>query len=297
MKNRIKYISLLLWLPFMVSCEDINAGGEEAKNPEIEVTFTSAVYEYGADTEWAGNESIGIFMKKNKAEDLSDGNIVNGTANRRFTAAADGTLSPASEEEAFIYQQDGSKVDFVAYYPYRTTVSGGTLAIGSAGDNSEVLYSNNATGKYKGKASVKLNFGRTTSKIIMNIANGVGVSEDDLETIEVKVNGMYTGGILNLATGNVEYTGSPETITATVSEAGKKAELVVMPTVSTPAAGRKIIFSAASGVSQIYDFAADHKFEMGKQYTLDVTFSISGIEVTISDITDWVVEEETGNAS
>lgn len=78
---------------------------------------------------------------------------------------------------------------------------------------------------------------------------------------------------------------------------GKSAEVLILPTAPETAAGvRELIFSTG-GVTHSYIFDAAQVFEMGKEYVLDVTVSVPGISIEISEIKDWTVETVDGVSS
>ena len=70
---------------------------------------------------------------------------------------------------------------------------------------------------------------------------------------------------------------------------------MVLPTNELPSSGRDLRFTVKN-IAQTYRFDENLRFEMGKQYTLDVVIANPGIEVTIRTIEDWIVDDETGDA-
>lgn len=282
------------------ACEDINEGGGKDYNTEVEVTFASKIVAYDSnDTEeWDGGESVGVFMKKNKAGFAAE-DIVNGVSNRRLIADADGSLCVPENEPSIIFQQDASKVDFVLYHPWLEILPENGIPVDvSDPENKEkygTLYSNNATGKYKSQSPVKVEFRHIPAKIILEMTNGTGFEAEDLKSLQVEARGVYTAGLLALDTGIVTPAGNIGTISVPVSADGRHAEYVVLPTNELPSSGRDLRFTVKD-IAQTYRFDENLRFEMGKQYTLDVVIANPGIEVTIQTIEDWIVDDETGDA-
>jgi len=298
----MKKIFLIAAVSALAACEDINKGGEERPNPEIEVVFTSVLNDYsaasGAPVDWPSNATAGIFMKKN-GEELTQQSLLNGADNRKFLVAADGSFQPADENQSFCYVQDGSKVDFIAYTPYIVALSSYIFAMdasSAAPPNASLRYSNNATGKYKGRSAVSLKFFPVYTKLTLSISVGTGVSEESLADFEVSLEGTYPAGDFSIATGLVTYTGSKAAIAIPTTDQGTKGETLVLPTASLPAAGRCLQFTSPA-LDFTYTFADTFEFKQGKKYSADVVISISGISVTFQQIEDWEVEEESGSAN
>lgn len=300
---RMKYMfSLLIFAGGLFSaCEDINEGGGKSYNPEIAVTFASKIVAYApTDTEeWTGGESVGVFMKKNKGGFAAE-DIINGVSNRRLIAGIDGSLCVPENEQSIIFQQDASKVDFILYHPWSEMLSenGIPIDVGDQADKAKygTLYSNNASGKYKSQNAVKVEFRHIPAKIVLKITNGTGIEEEDLSSLRVEARGVHTAGVLSLETGSVSCAGSTGTISVPVSADGRHAECVLLPTTELPAPGRVLMFSVKE-IAHTYRFDENFRFEMGKQYTLDVVVSSPGIEVTIRTIEDWALDDETGDAT
>lgn len=299
----MKYMfSLLIFTGSLFSaCEDINEGGGQNYNPEVAVTFASKIVAYAPTNteEWTGGESIGVFMKKNKGGFTSE-DIINGVSNRRLIAGIDGSLRVPENEQSIIFQQDASKVDFVLYHPWSEMLPENEIPIDVSDQVDEakygMLYSNNASGKYKSQNSVKVEFRHIPAKIVLEITNGTGVEKEDLSSLRVEARGVHTAGVLSLETGSVTCTGSTGTISVPVSADGQHAECVLLPTADLPAPGRVLRFSVKE-IAHTYRFDENFRFEMGKQYTLDVVVSNPGIEVTIRTIDDWILDDEIGDAT
>lgn len=214
-------------------------------------------------------------------------------------ADADGSLCVPENEPSIIFQQDASKVDFVLYHPWLEILPENGIPVDvSDPANKEkygTLYSNNATGKYKSQSPVKVEFRHIPAKIILEMTNGTGVEAEDLKSLQVEARGVYTAGLLALDTGIVTPAGNIGTISVPVSDDGRHAEYVVLPTNELPSSGRDLRFTVKD-IAQTYSFDENLRFEMGKQYTLDVVIANPGIEVTIRTIEDWIVDDETGDA-
>lgn len=281
-------------------CEDIYEGEAPNYIQDVKVSFNPEIEPYGeSDSEdMAAGADAGVFMIK-YGTDFSAENIINGMSNTRFVTDAEGLLNVPQGSETILFPAEANKYDFILYSPYRETLdAGNTISLDlDAADTENLLYSDSAKGKYKSASAVKVEFRHVPAKMSMNITNGQGITEDDLKSLDVTFSGMYSTGVLDLLKGSVSYTGEAGKLDAEVASDGKSAEVLILPTApETAAGGRELIFSTG-GVTHSYIFDASQVFEMGKEYVLDVTVSVPGISIEISEIKDWTVETVDGVSS
>ncbi len=69
-----------------------------------------------AGTTWGSGDAIGIFMVGNGGTT----NVIE--TNKEYTTTGSSTFTATTGNEIF-YPMDGSKVDFIAYYPYESSVT------------------------------------------------------------------------------------------------------------------------------------------------------------------------------
>ena len=281
-------------------CENIYEGEMPDYLQDVKVSFNPVVESYdGSDAEdMAQGTDAGVFMMK-YGTDFSPENIVCGISNTRFVTDAEGLLNVPQGSEDILFPEAADKYDFILYSPYSGTLGeGNTISVDINSPEAEnLLYSDSAKGKYKSASAVKVEFRHVLAKVTMNITNGKGISEDDLRNLKVSFNGMNSKGTLDLRSGEVSGNDTPGTLHADVSADGKTAEVLVLPTDPDAVQEKRELVFSTGDVTHSYLFDAGHIFEMGKQYVLDVTVSVPGITVEITEITDWDVETEDGVSS
>lgn len=211
--------------------------------------------------------------------------------NKHYYASATGDLSAVSAGDAISYPEDGSAVDFVAYYPYAASLTNNAYAVDVTNQSSQaaidLLYSNNATRKDKTVTTpVQLNFKHQLTKIVMNITTDGTVPS--LSGLQVTIKGTSAKGSFALADGTLTPDASTSDITANVNAAGSQAEAIILPVTSLT--GGSIAFTL-NGKTQTLDIPASQKYEPGTQYTYPVTITDANgtISVAFGDATidDW----------
>lgn len=250
------------------------------------VSFTSSikgVKTRAVDTKWTAGDKVGIFMK------AAGGELAAATGvNKLHTTDANGNLTASNAESALYYPTDGSSVDFIAYYPYSTSLTGTTYKVDVVSQTDQpaidLLYSNNAKGFAKGAATKpQLQFTHMLSQIVFNIEKDNTIPT--LNGLKVTFKGMNTKADFALADGTLSNAGTPTDIVAAVNESTVK-------TIALPAAslsGIKVVFDL-NGKTYTTDYP-QATLEAGHKYTHRVKLSDSNgqpvIEMDPAGITDW----------
>lgn len=251
------------------------------------VSFTSSikgVKTRAIDTKWTAGDKVGIFMK------AAGGELTAATGvNKLHTTDANGNLTASNAESALYYPTDGSSVDFIAYYPYSTSLAGTTYKVDVVSQTDQpaidLLYSNNAMGFAKGAAAKpQLQFTHMLSQIIFNIEKDNTIPT--LNGLKVTFKGMNTKADFALADGTLSNAGTPTDIVAAVNESTVKT--IVLPAASL--SGIKVIFDL-NGKTYTTDYP-QATLEAGRKYTHRVKLSDSNgqpvIDMDPAGITDWV---------
>jgi len=102
-------------------------------------------------------------------------------SNKQYvTTSGDGNFKATSATEEISYPADGSNVDFIAYYPYQTTISNNVYPVNVSDQTQQnkidFMYANNVTGANKNTANAQLQFSHKLSKVNLTITAGKGVS-------------------------------------------------------------------------------------------------------------------------
>lgn len=262
---------------------DDNSEWNDGTQPVSFVSYIQGVNSRAVNNAWGENDQIGISVKQNGAF----GNVVN----KHYRVSAAGSVSAASADDAIYYPEDGSKVDFVAYYPYTASLNNNTYAVNLADQSSQpaidLLYSVNATQKDKTvSAPVQLTFKHQLTKIVLNISKDATIPT--LAGLQVAVIGTKTKASFALSNGALTPEGSAQDFAAKVNEGGTLAEAIVLPV--TGLTGGKISFTLG-GKTKTWDIPANQNYEAGSKYTYPVTIKEEGGQISVSfgdaSISDW----------
>lgn len=251
------------------------------------VSFTSSIQgvkSRAANNAWdtSGNDEIGIFTKKSGAFDA---------VNKHYGVSAAGALASKSAEDAIYYPTDGSKVDFVAYYPYASVLTNNTYAVNLSDQSNQskidLLYSKNATQKDNTvTAPVQLTFTHQLAKVVLNITRDATIPT--LAGLQVSVSGTNRKASFDLLNGQLSSPTDMADIAMNVKEDGSLAEAIILPV--NALTGGKISFTL-NGKTQTWNIPVGQNYAAGSQYTYPVTIKETGgqISVTFGDaaITDW----------
>jgi hypothetical protein len=271
----------------MTSCGNDNEAVNN--NDRVAVRFSSGIADVqtrAADQSWAANDQIGIYMIKNGAS-LTAANILENADNRLYQAATTGTtvsFTPATAGTD-IYYPTSESVQFIAYYPYTTPITGYKLPINLSVQTSQpaidVLYAPADATYSKTSGAVNLPFVHKLVKLVFNISNATGVTET-LTGLTVNISDQKIAGELNLADGVVTASGAAtNTIAAVVATEGTTAEAIVL-------AGNQsgqITFTKSNG-DVFTATIPSATFVGGNKYTYTVILTKTAATVT-GTITDW----------
>lgn len=227
-------------------------------------------------TNWSSGDQIGIFMKQSN-QALSSGSIVDGADNINYTTTGNSQFTAVNSNETIFYPTDNSPVDFIAYYPYTTTLSGFVYKIDvtdqSNQESIDLLYSDNSKGQTQNNIASELSFTHQLARITFTINKGEGIN--DLSSLNIVFGGLATKAEFNLVDGTlVKDDTSISTFKAKVSADGTSAEAIIIPSDATT--GRTIKFSLGTASVFTWNIPVTTKFEKGKKYNYNITLKNSG---------------------
>lgn len=284
-----KFLSMgMLSVLVFTACVD-NDDKSEWNDGSQPINFTSSIQgvkSRAVDNKWTAGDKVGIFMK------AANGDLSAATAaNKLHTTDQDGNLSASNAENALYYPTDGSSVDFVAYYPFTTSLAGNVYKVDVATQTDQpaidLLYSNNAKGFAKGTAAKpQLQFVHKLSQIVFNIEKDATIPT--LDGLKVTFRGMNTKADFALADGTLSNAGTVTDINAVVDVPAAVAKTIVLPAAAL--ADVKVVFELNSK-TYIADYPqAD--LEGARKYIHTVKLSDSNgqpvIEMAPATITDWI---------
>lgn len=224
------------------------------------IVFTTAIQSRVSGNTWNANDEVGIYMMN------AGSGIEAATAqNKKYIAQTNGTLTAAPGNG--IYLPESGNVDFIAYYPYTTSVSGNKLAVNVSDQSNpaaiDLIYSNGTKGVAATTATtISLGFTHQLTKVTLNVTKDETI--ETLNGLGVNIKGISTEGEFNLADG---------TLTATAGTNNKDVAMYIDAQGTTATATAIILPTAAST----------------DQTSLNLTFNLNGQSFThtISDVSSF----------
>lgn len=236
------------------------------------VRFTSLVegtYTRAAGASWSPSDAIGVYMKSYGSV-LSTSSIVGGGDNvEYFTENGDGNFLPVSTYLSF--PDDGSKVDFIAYYPHQEAVNNFIYPVDVTNqadlETIDLLYADKLEGISERSNALNLSFSHQLARLVLNIKSVDGSS---LEGLNVSISGVKTTAKFMLADGtlNIDTDSKGSVDMHMVRGGGLMAEAILLP--EGVLTNVSLVFQQGGKKhEQILDNA---KLEKGNVYTYTINF-------------------------
>ena len=283
-------LTMFLGLLIIASCSSEN---DLRDNPLLlsgQVKFQSTI---GAEvstrvtgTNWDQGDAIGVYAL-NAGSEMPGG--IYSKANARFTTPDAGALAQftaATADDQIAYPKDGSKLDFVAYYPYTAQVTDYKLPIDvSVQTNSaaiDYLYTDNVKGKNVADQTANLNFKHKLSQLILNVSLAGFESNSGL-TATIK--GLKVDGSLNLKDGTVDAGETDGDITPLFNSAKTTATAILVPNQNLQNATVEFTLNGLT-----FKWTPESQLiETGKKYSYNLKLTHEGVVLVNpgATITDW----------
>ena len=255
------------------------------------IVFTTAIQSRVSGNTWNANDEVGIYMMN------AGSGIEAATAqNKKYIAQTNGTLTAAPGNG--IYLPESGNVDFIAYYPYTTSVSGNKLAVNVSDQSNpaaiDLIYSNGTKGvAATTSTTISLGFTHQLTKVTLNVTKDETI--ETLNGLGVNIKGVSTEGEFNLADG---------TLTATAGTNNKDVAMYIDAQGTTATATAIILPTAAStdqtslnltfnlnGQSFTHTISDANIFEKGKNVSFNANLSINNgkpvVTVGNATINNW----------
>lgn len=271
----------------LVSCTNNDDNSEWYGSEGI--VFTSAIQSRVSGNAWNANDEVGIYMMN------AGSGIETATAqNKKYIAQTNGTLTAASGNG--IYLPESGSVDFIAYYPYTTSVSGNKIAVNVSDQSKpaaiDLIYSNGTKGIEATTATtISLAFTHQLTKLTLNVTKDATV--ETLSGLNVTMKGISTEGEFNLADGTLTATTGTNNkeVAMNVNAEGTTATAIILPTASTSDQTAINLTFSLNGQSFTYTIDNTAIFEKGTNVTFNANLSINNgkpvVTVGNTTITDW----------
>ena len=197
-----------------------------------------------------------------KAEtELQEQNIVY----NNYSFSTTGTGSFYHDNDPIYYPDDGSAIDFIAYYPYKSELTGYNYPI-DISEQMDFLYSNNLKNANKDNRDNNLNFDRVLSKLSLTIEPN---NETSLEGLVVEVHGIKTKATFSLANGTLTVDDASTGKLALTTSGNATSQLIsylLLPT----AAGNSIEVVFKLDNRLLFKWTVPHALEGGKSYSYNI---------------------------
>ena len=224
--RKLYYLSLIILIA-LFAC---NKEDGQLDLQSVPVNFKTTVFEEVKTrvigVNWESGDKIGVFAIKNGST-LNEGSIVDNYDNLSFSTTGNGEFY--HDGQPIYFPEDGSAIDFISYYPYKSDIISFNYPIDIA-EQVDFMYSNNLKNASNTNASNNLDFHRVMSKVSLTIRP---LGDGSLEDLTVEVNGLKTKAFFSLASG--ELTVDDESLgqlllTPTGSDTEKSVSFLLLPT-------------------------------------------------------------------
>lgn len=275
---------------------------EKDRRVALKVSSGIEVQTRAHDEQWDAGDAIGIYMLDGEtAED----------ANKKYTTESTGTSGSfsAAGGQTIYFPVDGSQRDFIAYYPYRTELTGNLYAVDvnnqAVQKDIDLMGAEKVTGKTKNDPAVAFEFQHKLVKLYLTIKpDDVSLFAEDMEGLEIDLTNQKTKATYDVVAGGAVRVDTDDNTPATVrlltDADGTSSEGIVLPNTTTE--DMRFVFHLKSGpvfTWEIREAELSQLFKAGSKYVYTISIGLTGIEVT-SSVKDWTPGNgdggETGSA-
>lgn len=277
----------------LASCSNEEVNGNDTKNAQLQVVANIALPQTRAfDDQWNAGDQIGIYTLKAGTTDIDAADNLAYRNTLTEGSAANANFVPAGN--AAKLPDDGSKVDVVAYYPYSASAAAGVVELDVQKQDNQAavdLLGAKAEGVSADAPQAVLNFKHKLTKIFIRTTAEDGSSLSDLKAY---IKGMYTKVSYSAFADELSMvSGDTKKYVEMRSADGYYVEAIVLPNIAGNDATTRNIEFEHNGKVYKAAISADVKFESGKKYVYNATFTATGVKIEGAGITNW--EEVTGD--
>lgn len=274
-----KFIAALAFtLPMLIACND-NGEAPQPDPDRVAITPTAGIATRAVDATWHKGDEIGIYTVKAGTKTIAEN-----VSNFRYTnSSEDGSsanFNPFDTGNTAYYPQDGSKVDILAYYPYKETSKNDMLIVVDVCDQTnlpaiDLMTAEMVEGKSQEEPEVGLGFTHRLTKVNVALEKGEGAGDVDLTNATVTISGTPGTASYDLFSQSFESFGEKEDIVLTLPTA------IVVPT----AAGSGVTFTVKAGDKTFHAVLPSNvSLVSGEEVTVKITINqteMAGITATI----------------
>ncbi|WP_081743638.1 fimbrillin family protein [Bacteroides timonensis] len=297
-KYHLYFASLLLFFCLLVGCSENQPSGDVPDAP-VAVSLTAGIGNVtltrATDGKWEAGDAVGLCM--NAAGSTEPANAV---FNYRYviaSAGAGGKLQPDGEANTAYFPADGSKVDFLAYYPYAgdKLTEEFRLPVDVSQQPAVDVLTARADGHDRNTPSVALSFSHRLVKLIFVLKGSDTVEPAQLAGATLILKGMNTKATCLLTDGSISAASTPRDISVPLNAAGTAGEAIVLPRSAAP--GVSFVVTLTDGKEYTATMSETQNLAAGTQNTFTLTLRVvtkpeepveAVVEATIEPWTDGI---------
>lgn len=263
----------LALLVMLCACNEEQPNASMSDEQSREVRFTSTVetaMTRAAGAAWTTGDRIGVYMLKS-GETLAQGSLLGEGA--YVTNAGDGNFVSATNTP-LEYPEDGSAVDFIAYYPYQEDVVSPYIYNINVADQTDpekidLLYSENLTGRDLSSPTGNLQFYHQLSTLVLKLKG------ENLTGVQVEISGLPTKATFALADGTltVDEASTADIIMYTNADAAEVSAMLI-PQMLDGALSLRMTLGGKTKEFQVS--IQDNELKAGERYTFTVNVTNTG---------------------
>lgn len=290
---------------FPTSCKrnssaDVVVGKEVVLNASILASSNSSVLSTTTNKNvWRNGDAIGVFMNKSGVS-LT---LPTYAENTMFVTDGSGIFNCFAPENKIFFPTNKENVDFIAYYPYKKTLSGLHYDINVANQTNlsdiDLLYSNNIKSVNSTNENFNLGFIHQLSKVVLKISHAN--STLDFSNLTAKITNINTKGTFSLITGEIVDTSEPKDVDFYVDANSNLIEAILLPESDL---GNKSLIVTDGTISYTYPLSGSSNisfFEKSKISEYCITLknededsdSDSFIEGVTATVRDWEIVSDS----
>lgn len=284
-------------LTLLAGCTNDNEGTDTPADGWVALQVSSGidVQTRAHNDTWDKNDAIGIYMLKDATVEA---------ANHKYTTTeggTDGTFAPADGQTIY-FPVDGTKRDFIAYYPYRDLAGSSTYTVDVTTQTSQeaidLMGAAKVEGKDKNHPEVAFVFTHKLVKLALTIQpDGTSLSASDLAGLTVTLTNQKTGATYDVVKGGAVAIsdGNVTAITLKTAAEGTSAEAIVLPNDDTKDMLLEFKLKDSDDTFKwaVKEAPLSKQFAAGSKYIYTVTLGRTAIKVT-STVTNWTPGNEGG---
>lgn len=269
MKKQQYSLFLIISGIFFISCDrNDNIITQQPAPIHFSSIMTVDGWTRASGTSWDNGDKIGVFTIKHPLT-LQPENIYDHNENLPFITNGDGNFY--AQNKNIYYPEDGSSIDVIAYFPYRSELDGYNYAIDIT-KQADFFYCDNLQDISKeSQQNGTLKFRRPLSKITLSITPKDLTAS--LDGLSVLLTGVKTKASFSLSDGTLSVEDQPHQsigMEVSGSSKAKQAAAIVLPT-----EGENTVAVQFQIGNNTFTWAVPNDFEAGKAYHYDIVLEIS----------------------